>query len=45
MYDLWTLPGESQKEQLEVFVREGFVTYFYRHETHPFELERLVTVV
>jgi hypothetical protein len=40
LYDLWTLPGESQKEQLEVFVREGFVTYFDRHETHPYELER-----
>ena len=34
VYDLWTLPGESQKEQLEVFVREGFVTYFYRHTRH-----------
>ena len=40
VYDLWTLPGESQREELDVFIREGFVTYFDRHETKPFELER-----
>ena len=40
LYDLWYLPGESQREEMDIFVREGFLTYFDRHELNPFDIER-----
>jgi hypothetical protein len=27
LYDLWYLPGESQREPLDAFIREGYLTY------------------
>ena len=40
LYDLWYLPGESQKEEMDIFVREGFLTYIDRHELKPYKRER-----
>ena len=34
------LPGESQGEQLDVFIKEGYLTYFDRHERNPFDVEK-----
>lgn len=36
LYDLWYLPGESQREELDYFIREGFLTYTDRHDLNPF---------
>ena len=36
LYDLWYLPGESQREPLDIFVREGYLTYHDRHELNPY---------
>ena len=36
LYDLWYLPGEEQREELDVFIREGFLTYTERHDLTPF---------
>ena len=36
LYDLWYLPGESQRESLDVFIREGYLTYLDRHELNPY---------
>ena len=40
LYDLWYLPGESQREPLNVFIREGYLTYFDKHDLTPFSLEK-----
>jgi hypothetical protein len=39
LYDLWYLPGESQREALDVFIREGFLTYTDWHKYNPFVYE------
>lgn len=36
LYDLWYLPGESQREHLDLFIREGFLTYEDRHHLNPY---------
>ena len=36
LYDLWYLPGESQREPLDLFIREGYLTYLDRHELNPY---------
>ena len=36
LYDLWYLPGEAQREPLDVFIREGYLTYIDRHELNPY---------
>ena len=36
LYDLWYLPGEAQREPLDVFIREGYLTYIDRHGLNPF---------
>ena len=40
LYDLWYLPGESQREALDVFIREGFVTYTDWHKYNPYVREK-----
>ena len=39
LYDLWLLPGESQREALDVFIREGYLTYtdWHKYSTKPFD--------
>ena len=36
LYDLWYLPGEAQREALDVFIKEGYLTYTDRHELNPY---------
>ena len=36
LYDLWYLPGESQREPLDLFIRQGYLTYLDRHELNPY---------
>ena len=40
LYDLWYLPGESQREPLDDFVREGYLTYLDKHELNPYVREK-----
>ena len=40
LYDLWYLPGESQREALDVFIREGFLTYTDWHKYNPYVREK-----
>ena len=40
LYDLWYLPGESQKEALDVFIREGYLTYTDWHKYNPYVREK-----
>ena len=40
LYDLWYLPGESQREPLDHFIREGYLTYLDRHELNPYVREK-----
>ena len=40
LYDLWYLPGESQREALDVFIREGFLTYTDWHKYNPYVRKR-----
>ena len=36
LYDIWELPGESQREELSVFIREGYLTYTDWHKYNPY---------
>ena len=36
LYDIWQLPGESQREELSVFIREGYLTYTDWHKYNPY---------
>ena len=40
VFDLWELPGESQREELDLFIREGYVTYTDRHDLTPYTLQK-----
>lgn len=40
LYDLWYLPGESQREALDVFEREGYLTYIDWHKYNPYVREK-----
>ena len=36
LYDLWYLPGESQREALDDYIREGYLTYTDWHKYNPY---------
>ena len=40
LYDAWYLPGESQEEALDIFIKEKYLTYVDWHKYNPYIREK-----
>lgn len=40
LYDIWYLPGESQRQALDKFIMEGYLTYTDWHKYNPYIREK-----
>ena len=40
LYDTWYLPGESQEEALDIFIKEKYLTYVDWHKYNPYIREK-----